>query len=292
MTIVREFAPAKVNLTLEVLGKRPDGYHELESLVAFASVGDHVTLDTSTPVGTTVTGPFGATIAGANLIDVTLAKLAAAEPLLQLGRVTLDKQLPIAAGIGGGSADAAAVLRAVRRVNPALVDAVDWNAVAVSLGADVPVCLASRLSWMRGLGERVRPLEAAEAINLPALIVNPLAPVPADKTAQVFRALAAGPVGDAFITSPAVPQAWTSTTVREIVRVGRNDLEAPARKIVPAVEGVLDALARLPGCTLARMSGGGPTCFALFPTDGEAHAAAHRLAECRPDWWVRATTLN
>jgi 4-diphosphocytidyl-2-C-methyl-D-erythritol kinase len=184
MTIVREFAPAKVNLTLEVLGRRADGYHELNSLVAFASVGDHVTLDTSKPVGTSVTGPFGMTIAGANLIDVTLAKLAAAEPRLQLGHVTLEKQLPIAAGIGGGSADAAAVLRAVRRVNPALVDAVDWNAIAVSLGADVPVCLASRLSWMRGLGERVLPLEAAEAINLPALIVNPLAPVPADKTAH------------------------------------------------------------------------------------------------------------
>lgn len=292
MTIVREFAPAKVNLTLEVLGRRADGYHELNSLVAFASVGDHVTLDTSKPVGTSVTGPFGMTIAGANLIDVTLAKLAAAEPRLQLGHVTLEKQLPIAAGIGGGSADAAAVLRAVRRVNPALVDAVDWTAIAVSLGADVPVCLASRLSWMRGLGERVLPLEAAEAINLPALIVNPLAPVPADKTAQVFRALAAAPVGSERPAAATDRARWDEATLRSFVRESRNDLQEAAGRVVPLIGGVLAALAASPGCDLARMSGGGPTCFALFQSEKDAESAARQIALRHSGWWVQITTLN
>ena len=159
ITVFTEFASAKVNLTLEVLGRRIDGplsgYHDIASLVAFArDAADEVILDTSKPVASSVSGPFGATISGRNLIDVTLAKLAHAAPDLQLGAIHLIKNLPVAAGIGGGSADAAAVLRAVRRANPDHANSVDWLALARSLGADVPVCFENSAAWMTGLKDR------------------------------------------------------------------------------------------------------------------------------------------
>ncbi len=150
MTKFKEFAPAKINLTLRVLGRRPDGYHELESLVAFADVGDWVTLDVSKPVGVTTSGPFAGSIAGANLVEVALRRLVIEAPQLRLGSVHLEKNLPVAAGIGGGSADAAAVIRAVKRANAEQVETLDWNAFALRLGADVPVCLISRAAWMTG----------------------------------------------------------------------------------------------------------------------------------------------
>lgn len=292
MTVFKEFAPAKINLTLEVLGKRPDGYHELESLVAFAAeAADVVVLDISKPQGCITGGPFGATIAGANLIDVTLAKLAAAEPSLRLGEVLLAKNLPIAAGIGGGSADAAALLRAVRRANPELAGRVDWGGLAHTLGADVPVCLVSRLSFMRGLGERVRPLDTAEAIELPAVLANPLEPVPADKTAQVFRALAAGTLPNDHVSRLGTVTSWDEPGVRTFTQQGRNDLESPAKSIVPEIADVLTELSALRGCQLVRMSGGGPTCFALFATADAAQAAAKDLSLRRPQWWVTSVTL-
>lgn len=291
MPVIHEFAPAKINLTLDVLGKRADGYHELMSLVAFAGEGDVLKLDTSLPVGVTASGPFATSIAGANLIDTTLNLIARTTPGLQLGAVHLQKNLPVAAGIGGGSADAAAVIRAVQRANPHSSSDVDWTALAIGIGADVPVCLASRLSWMCGLGERVVPLHLTTPLALPAVIVNPLVPVPADKTAQVFRALRAGPLPASGVSTdlPKIPHA---EALLPTVHAGHNSLERPCREIVPAVAQVLEALAALPGATVARMSGGGPTCFALFGDDASASAAAAQLEEQHPRWWVHATRLR
>lgn len=292
MAIFREFAPAKINLTLEVLGKRPDGYHELKSLVAFASdVGDVVTLDTSARVSVTVSGSFATSIAGANLIEMTLKLIAQAAPDLQLGAVHLEKNLPVAAGIGGGSADAAAVIRAVIAANPEAASVIDWKSIALKIGADVPVCLHSKLAWMRGIGESVAPLEFPQPVRLDAVVVNPLAAVPADKTAQVFRALRAGPL-PADAPAGGVDLCSTDASVLGAVRAGHNSLEAPCRQVVPAVEPVLQALDALPGAHLTRMSGGGPTCFALFSARSAAEAAAAALAASQPNWWIRAAALS
>ncbi len=291
MAIISEAAPAKINLTLEVLGKRTDGYHELRSLVAFADAADRLTLDTSQPAGVTVSGPFAGSIAGANLIETTLRLIAEAAPELELGAVHLEKNLPVAAGIGGGSADAAAVVRAVQTANRQPCTDVDWNALALRIGADVPVCLASRLSWMSGLGEIVAPISLKTSIALPAIIVNPLVSVPADKTAQVFRALRAAPLSVPFVAA-ALPEVRNADELLAVVRSSHNSLEQPCRQIVPAVDTVLHALEELPSATIARMSGGGPTCFALFATSDAAYAAATSLSAAHPEWWVRATTLS
>lgn len=288
MAIYREFAPAKINLTLEVLGKRPDGYHELRSLVAFASdVGDVVTLDTAKPVGVTVSGPFGGSIAGANLIDTTLRLIAQAAPDLQLGAVHLEKNLPVAAGIGGGSADAAAVIRAVQRANGS---SGDWTRVATTIGADVPVCLISQLSWVRGIGEIVTRVALPEEIRIYAVVANPLVSMPQDKTAQVFKWLAARPVGD--IPEHRAPMFASFTDVLEFALLRGNDLSYAATRVAPIIRDVERTLAADPGNLYAAISGAGPTCFALFDTIDEARAATAALSASQPDWWVRATALS
>ena len=292
MTVFKEFAPAKINLTLRVLGKRPDGYHELESLVAFADVGDFVTLDTSKPVGVTMSGPFAGSIAGANLVEVTLRRLSEANPDLQLGAVHLEKNLPVAAGIGGGSADAAAVIRAVKRANPDKAKNVDWVAVALRIGADVPVCLESRLSWMTGLGEKVTPLALKLSAGISTVIVNPLMPVPPDKTAQVFGALSAATLAPDFRSVPRAPETYSKRRVIEIVMEGNNALQDAACSIVPKVAAVLDELVKLTNCRIARMSGGGPTCFALFDPEADSRTAAEALQRVHPEWWVKFGTLS
>ena len=292
MTVFKEFAPAKINLTLRVLGKRPDGYHELESLVAFADVGDFVTLDTSKPSGVTMSGPFAGSIAGANLVEVTLRRLSEANPDLQLGAVHLEKNLPVAAGIGGGSADAAALIRAVQRANPDKAKNVDWVAVALRIGADVPVCLECRLSWMAGLGEKVTPLALKFSPGISTVIVNPLVPVPADKTAQVFRALSAATLAPDFRSVPRTPETYSKRRVIEIVMEGNNALQDAACSIVPEVAAVLDELVKLPNCRLARMSGGGPTCFALFDNHDDAQTADEILSWKQPNWWIQSVALH
>ena len=291
MTTFVEKAPAKINLTLEVLGKRTDGYHELQSLVAFADVGDVLTLDTQKPIGVTTSGPFGASIAGANLVETALRMLAGADARLQLGAVHLEKNLPIAAGIGGGSADAAAVLRLVQRANPELVPDVDWHGLAARLGADVPVCLESRLSWMTGLGEKVAPLKLPQKASFHAVIANPLLLVPSDKTAQVFRALRAAqlPLDGGGATPPNVR---SDRELAQIMASGRNALQRAAAEVMPAISTMLNDLGSLPGARFARMSGSGPTCFAIFETANVAETARAKLAAARPEWWVVKTVLG
>lgn len=284
MTIINELAPAKINLTLDVLGKRADGYHEIVSLVAFArGAADDVILDTSKPIGSTVGGPFKNTISGQNLIDVALARLAAAAPDLQLGAIHLEKKLPIAAGIGGGSADAAAVLRAVRRANGEAH--VDWLGIAQSLGADVPVCFVNSAAWMTGIGDKVQPHTAMPPVR--AVLVNPLVPMPADKTAQVFRALQAPAVRTGGVQPTFEPFASETALISFIAARG-NVLEGAACFVAPVILEVKRALLATDGCQYAAVSGGGPTCFGIFKN---ADAAASALQRNHPDWWVRAVML-
>lgn len=284
---IKEFARAKVNLTLSVLGRRPDGYHELSSIVAFGSLADIVILDVGQPPTVTVTGPFAKELGTEYLIANALRVLAERAPDLIVGSIHLDKRLPVAAGIGGGSADAAAVLRAVRRANSDnhRVNAVDWNAIAQSLGADVPICLANRLSHMRGLGEHVVTLPPL-ATPLHAVLVNPLTPAPSDKTARIFRELAA----PAFqgTTAPAEKPASVSDLIARIVQTG-NDLEPAACKVMPIVQDMLRELRAVPECRAAAMSGAGPSCFAIYD---DATAAASQLRTRQPDWWIEPVTLS
>lgn len=294
--VITEDAAAKVNLTLKVRGRRSDGYHLLESLIVFArGVGDVVRLTPGAaavsgeqPVETS--GPFATAIIGENLTTRALSQLATAEPRLRLGSVVLEKRLPVAAGMGGGSADAAALLRAVRSANPQFVESVDWYGIAAALGADVPVCLLNQPAFVWGVGERITPV--AGLPPLPVVLVNPQTEVPADKTAQVFRRLAAPKCAeepDPPATLPAFADA--AALAAHMAREG-NDLAAPARAVVPAIGEVEAALAAIPGCLHVALSGAGPTVFAVLATAQEAEAAAARLQGERPDWWIRAAVLG
>lgn len=289
MSMITEYAPAKVNLTLEVLGKRPDGYHEIASLVAFADFGDVIALDTSKPAEVRVSGPFGEGIAGPNLIEVTLRKLTDANPELALGAVHLEKRLPVAAGIGGGSADAAAVLRAVRRANPALANSVDWYALAKSLGADVPVCLFNLPAWVTGVGETLE--EAGDLPALDAVLVNPMVPMPPDKTAQVFRGLNARPLDSRQMAERASrPGLFASSDALIGYMASRgNSLADAACGVAPVIEVVKSALLAAPRCQYAGVSGAGPTCFGIYE---DPVAAAHGIISAHPDWWVKPVRLG
>jgi 4-diphosphocytidyl-2-C-methyl-D-erythritol kinase len=287
MAPICELAPAKVNLTLKVLGRRPDGYHELESLVAFADVGDRIILEPAAGPRLETTGPFAAAIEGENLVATALARLERIEPRLTLGRVTLEKSLPVAAGLGGGSADAAAVLRAVRKANPRFSEALDWRAIAARLGADVTVCLASRPAFIWGIGEKVRLVDGLP--RLPAVLVNPRRPL---LTAATFRELRAGPAS--MRSKPPVIPGPFATVEDLIAHLGRqgNDLERPAMQLLPAIADIMAALIARSGCLLARLSGSGPTCYGLFDAGEAASEAAAVIADAQPDWWVRATELG
>ena len=289
MPLITERARAKVNLTLKVLGRRADGYHELESLVAFAYTADIITLDVKDgPVGVLVGGPFGRSIASENLVRVTLDRLAELEPRLRLGAVTLDKHLPVAAGIGGGSSDAAAVLRAVKKVNPGLADSIDWLAIAAKIGADVPVCFHNGPAMMRGTGEQLQPINIFPLLAI--VLVNPQVPVPPDKTARVFRTLGAKPL-DALLAKPACYAFETRAKLLTFMIATGNDLLNPALDVVPEFGVVIDALKACGGVELVALSGGGPTCFAVFPDEASSQAAEESLRAHHPTWWITATTL-
>ncbi|WP_066795697.1 4-(cytidine 5'-diphospho)-2-C-methyl-D-erythritol kinase [Sphingomonas soli] len=263
-----ERAPAKLNLALHVRARREDGYHELETLFAFVEFGDEVTVEPADRDSFTVTGPFAGGLAGEGDNLVTRA---AAAFVRRFGgcphAITLDKRLPVASGIGGGSADAAATLRALGRLHGVADEAM--FEIADALGSDVPACLFGRTAIGRGRGERLEPV--AGMPGTPVLLVNPGVAV---STAEVFRRWDGVDRG-ALAGDP---------------RAGRNDLEAPARAIAPVIGEVLQLLDAQPGVTLARMSGSGATCFALCDTPDACAAAAQALA--RPGWWVQPTRLS
>ncbi|WP_371060622.1 4-(cytidine 5'-diphospho)-2-C-methyl-D-erythritol kinase [Rhodosalinus sp. 5P4] len=273
MTAVEAHAPAKINLALHVTGRRADGYHLLDSLVVFADLGDTLRAAPGATTSLRVTGPMarGVPDGPENLV------LRAAALIGVGAELELEKHLPAAAGIGGGSSDAAATLRALSRLSGCAVPG-----DAATLGADVPVCLAARPARMRGIGETVEPVAALPA--LAAVLVNPGVSL---STPEVFARLAQRE--NPPLPTPLPRWADAAALVRWL-SAQRNDLEAPARALAPVVGEVLAALSASPGCALARMSGSGATCFGLFPDREGAETAAAALA--RPGWWVRAVTLG
>jgi len=293
--LLTDAAPAKINLTLAVQGRRPDGYHQLESLVVFAGAeaSDALELVPGDGFRLELSGSGAAHLArepsGSNLIEKAVAAVLRAAPRVRGGTFRLCKNLPVAAGIGGGSADAAAALRLVRRSNPDLADGIDWMRLATTISADVPVCLESRASVMEGIGEKVTPLPALPPVW--AVIANPRMPL---STADVFRALAAGPLhgNGADATLSRVPTFSGLADLIAHLADANNDLEGPATRLCPVIGEVRALLAGLDGALLARMSGSGPTCFALFAASEAAVEGARWLAAHRPEWWVRATALH
>lgn len=281
-----EAAPAKINLYLHVLGRRPDGYHEIDSLVAFAEFGDRVTAMPGIDATLTIEGPFARDCPGAsaNLVMRAAIMLAAATARPLMASLTLDKQLPVAAGIGGGSADAAAALRALQTLWRTTLDDALLAGMGLSLGADVPVCLEGRPARVRGIGERVETLPALPGAGL--VLVNPGVPL---ATAEVFAARA----GVFGAPPPALPARFGDA--HDLARwLGpcRNDLTDAAVACCPVIRSVLTALEAAPGSLLARMSGSGATCFGLFADRATAESAARSIAGERPNWWVRASVLR
>ena len=284
-----EFAPAKVNLTLHVLGRRPDGYHEIESLVAFADVGDRLIFIPGAALELDVTGPTAqaAGASGDNLVLKAARALAERVDGLRLGRFRLEKQLPVAAGLGGGSSDAAAALRLLARANGlSLVDERVREAARVT-GADVPVCLDPKARTMRGIGEILSdPFALPE---LPAVLVNPGVAVP---TKDVFAALAAPALASPARADDFFEITTDAAALVSLLAARRNDLEIPAVRLQVVIADVLKALQASPGCLLARMSGSGATCFALLGSAAAARDAAQRMQVDHPGWWVRATSFS
>lgn len=278
-------APAKLNLYLHVTGKRTDGYHLLDALVAFADIGDRITIAPADAFRFTVDGPFAEGLDGGtedNLVVRALRGLAEAAGRRPDLSVNLTKNLPVASGIGGGSSDAAACLRGVARLwglDPA--DPV-VTGIATGLGSDVPICVAGRTAFMGGIGTEIDPAPALPRTGL--VLVNPRIPLP---TPKVYRARTGS-------FSPAMRFAEAPDDARELARLladRTNDLAEAAIRIVPEIDLILAALRDLPECLLPRMSGSGATCFGLFDGPAEAARAASVLAERHPEWWIASGRL-
>ena len=288
-----ESAPAKVNLTLRVLGRRADGYHDIESLVAFADVGDRLSLTPGGALTLTVAGP-GAAQTGAeadNLVVKAANALAARVPGLRAGAFRLEKNLPVAAGLGGGSADAAAALRLLARANKLPPDDPRLHDTGRATSADVPVCLDPRPRVMRGIGEMLSaPLPLP---RLHALLVNPGVAVPTKLVFSGWRPsanpLRASKSAADFAASPKIQN---EEQLLDWLASEANDLEAPAIALEPVIADVLASLRAAAGCRLARMSGSGATCFALFASAGDSASAGKNLRAKFPDWWISETVLG
>lgn len=265
--MISEPAPAKLNLALHVRGKLPDGRHAIETLFAFCTDGDVISGEVAEDITLEVGGPFAEDLSGKNLVETAAQQLRASPGSTQGAALRLTKNLPVASGIGGGSADAGAALRLLTRL---------WNldpghasAVAPALGSDVPACLLSMTARGDGAGDELVLVDDPTIAGTPVLLVNPRVPL---STASVFAnwdGIDRGPLG-----------AW---------RDGRNDLEAPACAVVPAIGDVLEWLAAQPGADFVRMSGSGATCFALFDTEAARDVAA---AACPASWWHLASFLR
>jgi len=295
MTALTEQARAKVNLTLRVVGRRVDGYHDLESVVAFADCADSLTLDPASETSLTTTGPRAQDCGAAedNLVLKAVQQLADRVEGLRSGHFKLEKHLPVAAGIGGGSADAAAALRLLARLNDIPLDDPRLLDAARHTGADVPVCLGSISCVMTGVGDSLLPVALP---RMPSLLVNPRHAV---ATRDVFGQLGLKPgslrigIADVLkggVTWPA-PDAPAENWMRLLV-AGSNDLEAPAVAIEPIITDVLAALRAADGVDFARMSGSGATCVAVFEDSDAASRAARSIQAANPSWWVHAGTLG
>jgi 4-diphosphocytidyl-2-C-methyl-D-erythritol kinase len=293
-----DFAPAKINLTLRIRQRRPDGYHDLESLVVFADIGDRLRLTPGDTLSLAVDGDTArdAGIIPDNLVLKAARALASQVAGLRVGHFQLTKSLPVAAGLGGGSSDAAAALRLLGQANQDKKLSADAGMMSAArqTGADVPVCLDPKPRIMRGIGDLLSaPLHLPK---LPAILVNPRVAVP---TAAVFAARA-GMATPQRQDDPAIALVEGATSEARMpdsgefidaLRRSDNDLQAPAISLHPVVADVLDALRALPGCRLARMSGSGATCFGLFDM-ARVDAAARELAVRHPGWWIAPTNLG
>ena len=263
-----EPAPAKLNLALHVRARRDDGRHQIETLFAFCTDGDVLHAEPATDISLIVTGRFAEGLDGDdNLVLRAARALQEASGTTAGAALTLDKRLPIASGIGGGSADAGAALRLLTRLWA--IDPAHASVVAPKMGADVPACLLSLTARGEGVGERLTLIDDPTIAGTPALLVNPLVPLATGAVFAGWDGVDRGPLGER--------------------REGRNDLEAPARGLVPEIATVLDWLRDRPGANLVRMSGSGATCFALFDNELSRLTAA---AACPDEWWHLATFLR
>ena len=272
--LLTDTAFAKINLALHVRKRRPDGYHELETLFAFAEDGDVLSIAAADTLSLVITGPFahGLSSGPDNLVLKAVAALAARAGIRAGAAFTLDKRLPIASGIGGGSADAAAALRLAARLWA--LDHVRPMDVAADIGADVPACVLSQTCVGMGLGDRLEQIDGNELGGLPLLLVNPMRPCPTGPVFQAWDGMDRGPLEIAH---------WMAA---------RNDLQLPAMRLVPEIGAVLESLSNQPGNRLTRMSGSGATCFGLYATVDAAAEAARILQERRVHWWIAATQLR
>ena len=278
-------AAAKVNLTLNVVSRRDDGYHLIDGLAVFAGVGDVVQVSPAARFGLEIAGPFGGALGadGDNLAAQAACGLAARAGRAPAVRIMLRKNLPVAAGVGGGSADAAAVLRILNALWRPALDRQALADLALSLGADVPVCLHARPAHISGIGEVITPAPALPEAYL--VLVNPRAAL---STASVF-ARAAGAYSRPQKRLSEAPR--DAASFAQWLRAGGNDLTGAACALEPRVAAAIARLARARGCLLGRMSGSGPTCFGLFATAAAARAAASAIAAETPLWWVRAAPI-
>ena len=276
--MITEQASAKINLFLHVGGRRADGFHPVQSLAVFTDAGDTLALEAAIGLSLAVEGPFAKGLEGEgdNLV------LRAARALGSQGaNISLTKKLPVASGIGGGSADAAAALRGLNQLWGLGKDEAALCALAAELGSDIPACVLSKPCFMEGRGEELRPTEALPRI--PMLLVNPGVPVP---TKDVFAALT-----DRSGVEMVLPRGRFADTadLLRFLETTRNDLEEPARRIQPVIGEVLAAITSLPGALLARMSGSGATCFGIFADDDCCARAADILRQSQPGWWIQPT---
>lgn len=271
--VIVEAAPAKLNLALHVRARREDGFHEIETLFAFVEAGDVLRVSPAEAPLLTLSGPFAGELAGEG--DNLVCRAAVAFKAAFGGgdvAIDLEKNLPVASGLGGGSADAAATLRALAKLNDVALNDPKLAACALALGSDVPACLFGQTAIGRGRGEQLEAIDGAPGV--PVLLVNPLVPV---STAAVFKAWDGVDLGG-------LPEGRMGAIVHD----GRNDLEAPARAIAPDIAEVLDVLSDQPGVLVARMSGSGATCFALFE---RAEDCARAKRAIWPEWWSVETRL-
>ncbi len=282
-------APAKVNLFLHIIGQREDGFHELSSLVVFTEFGDQLKISRANgpEIELQLTGPFADKISagGDNLVLQAARKISFEnQPSGKSVRIDVEKNIPVAAGLGGGSADAAATLHGLNHFRQLGLDTRGLQELGRGLGADVPMCVAGTPSWVRGIGDQLSPSPAIP--DLPMLLVNPGISL---STPQVFQALKAIPE----IRDPVVPVNFSDIhALVKFLNGCRNDLQAPAIEIVPEIADVLALLNCQPDCLLARMSGSGATLFGLFPDKESLAQAAARIRGDNPDWWVMATRAS
>lgn len=283
-----ETAPAKINLALHVTGRRADGYHELETLVAFPQIGDELVAEPSRKDRLVLDGPFAEQLRSGetNLVQRAVAAFRERWPeAVGTGlTIRLTKNLPVAAGLGGGSADAAAALRIMEQMSAVPVERKALLNLATTLGADVPMCLVSAPAFASGIGEKLTPLRNFPSMHV--VLVNPLKPL---ATADVFRRLKSRqnepmPARPDFANHPALLALWLEGT--------RNDLEPPAIELMPEIGAMIVRLGAAQGCVLARMSGSGATVFGLFGSSAQAHNTAHELRLEWPDYWVAAAGVS